>query len=320
MTQASEKLTYTFNKFFFDFIKEVKASCPSVKNDIKKKFKVVELKDTKYFDEFFATFEECMPLFVQNEDVFSNESITGKACLNNVTLKMVLDNPDVNENSKSVIKCYMLILTVLCFIRKESDNNDTLLETVLSCLKSIQSNENVEESLSTILDDDISSMLKHIQDCSSKVVLENEGNTSSVPNIDPSLLENTKIGNLAKEISEELDLSSFSNIQKPEDIMNLANIGSIVNKVGTKIQSKLANGELKQEDLVNEAFSFLNVLGGQNGASNLFNNPILKDVMKNFGSAMGGGANVKVNESKLRTMSARDRLRKKYEEKKGKDT
>ena len=144
------------------------------------------------------------------------------------------------------------------------------------------------------------------------------------------MLKNTKIGNLAKEISEEIDLSSLK-IEKPEDILNMKSLGennlltNIISKVGSKIHQKIDNGELKHEDLMKEAMSMLSMFGkdakGGGPAADILNNPMFKDVMKNMGSlgGLGGLANIAgmMNQSdKAKSSKVRDRLRRKLDEKK----
>ena len=129
-----------------------------------------------------------------------------------------------------------------------------------------------------------------------------------------------KLVTLAQELSKEIDLTGIEN---PADLLNFSNltsgnnvIGNIVSKVGSKIQQKLGTGELKQEDLISEAINMMSMMN-KNGVD-IMSNPLFKGMM----GAMGG-KNVKaqVNEGNLRKMSAREKLRKKYEDKQtGKST
>jgi hypothetical protein len=152
-------------------------------------------------------------------------------------------------------------------------------------------------------------------------------------------LENSSIGRIAKEISEELDISGIS---KPEDVLNFTDpknnmIGDIVSKVGTKIHNKLTSGELKQDELLSEAFQLLGNFGGKmpggGNLSDLMNNPMMKNMMsamsKQFGAAAGGGGGggggagagtkVAVNTSKLRNMQTRERLKSKLSQRSPKE-
>lgn len=136
------------------------------------------------------------------------------------------------------------------------------------------------------------------------------------PNIDMSFVENSKIGKLAKEISEELDFSSITNMDDISKFMDPKNnfIGDIVSKVGTKIHSKLNNGDINQEDLLSEAFGLMNSFGGKvpGNMGDIFNNPMMKNMLAGLGK---GGGKPSLNNGKMRQMSARERLKTKLKEK-----
>lgn len=76
-----------------------------------------------------------------------------------------------------------------------------------------------------------------------------------------SMFANTRIGDIAKEIAGEIDVSSFGTNPEAFSLQGLMGsnspIASIVSTVGSKIQSKIASGELKQEDLLSEAMGML---------------------------------------------------------------
>lgn len=77
------------------------------------------------------------------------------------------------------------------------------------------------------------------------------------------MFANTKIGDLAKEIAGEVDISAMGSAVSA-DMFSLQGLtdpnnplASIINTVGSKIQSKIKNGELRQEDLLSEAMGML---------------------------------------------------------------
>ncbi len=131
----------------------------------------------------------------------------------------------------------------------------------------------------------------------------------------PSFMQNSEIGSIAKEITDELDISSL-NIQKPEDLLDFKNnnvIGNIVSKVGSKLQEKFDNKELSHEELLREAMSMLGNLGA--GGSGMLNNPLMQEMMKAGAAAQGTkGAKVRMDTTKLNNMAARERLRRKLDE------
>jgi hypothetical protein len=139
-------------------------------------------------------------------------------------------------------------------------------------------------------------------------------------------LHQSKIGELAKEISQDIDISNL-NLDKPEDLLNVDSLfsgqnnalGDIIGKVGNKISQKIQSGELKQDDLMQEAFSMMSKLNGTNS----FMSDMMNNVMSNGGMAgmagmsgmggmggMGGG-----NDGVSRKSKKQAQLRKRLEEK-----
>ena len=101
---------------------------------------------------------------------------------------------------------------------------------------------------------------------------------------------NSKIGNLAKEISEELNGDDLKCMENPDDLMkNLLSgegggLGNIIQKVSSKLQNKMQNGELNEEALMKEATSMMGML-----------NPAFS---KMAGGMMGGGGGNKKKSKK----------------------
>ena len=162
---------------------------------------------------------------------------------------------------------------------------DMILTKSLKILNSIDNNDDVENDLNDIMDDDVKILLLHIKNL--KVDVTNDVNIDNNDSID-ELLGNSKIGKLAKEISSQIDLESLNiNTENPEELLsNPANlftgesgnlIGNLVQQVGSSITEKMNSGELKQEDLVKDAFSLMNKM--QNSKTD---NPIIDDMVKNM--------------------------------------
>ena len=147
---------------------------------------------------------------------------------------------------------------------------------IVEILEKINNKEDITNELSEILDDEVKILLININKVKVFVKLDN--------NID-DLIGDSKIGNLAKEISESINLDDL-NIDNPNDLLNPANLfggeggnilGNLVQQVGSSITSKLNSGEIKQDELVKDAFSLMNKM--QNGSAN---NPIINDMMNNM--------------------------------------
>jgi hypothetical protein len=164
---------------------------------------------------------------------------------------------------------------------EDEDEEQQLDDLLLKSLNII--NNNSDSELSEILDDDIRNLLQNIKNIKINIV-EDENNNNG--NID-DLIGDSKIGQLAKEISNQIDVDSLNlDINNPSELLNPANLfggengnilGDLVQQVGSSITEKMNSGELKQEDLVKDAFSLMNKM--QNNSSG---NPILDNMMGNM--------------------------------------
>jgi hypothetical protein len=150
------------------------------------------------------------------------------------------------------------------------------LVIIINVLEKMNKKEDITNELSEILDDEVKTLLMNINKVKVFVRLDS--------NID-DLIGDSKIGNLAKEISESINLDDL-NIENPNDLLNPANLfggnggnilGDLVQQVGSSITSKLNSGEIKQDELVKDAFSLMSKM--QSGSSN---NPIISDMMNNM--------------------------------------
>lgn len=74
-------------------------------------------------------------------------------------------------------------------------------------------------------------------------------------------------------------------------------LGDIIGKVSSKITNKIKNGEIKQDDLMNEAFSMMTKLNGSNS--------FMEDMMKSAMGQMGGGMNKSSSKSDQTTPMGR---------------
>jgi hypothetical protein len=185
----------------------------------------------------------------------------------------VVDNEDDNEDDN------------------EEELNDLLIKS-LQILNQLEMNVNIDDIINDILDDDVKNVLLNIQ----KLKVTKKGPPIDLDNNLDSLIGDSKIGKLAKEISDQVNLDSL-NIENPEDLTKLFNsdtgnlLGNLVQQVGTSITDKISSGELKQEDLVKDAFSLMNKM--QNTQSS---NPVLNNMMSNMMNSNTNNSNTDNNE------------------------
>ena len=167
----------------------------------------------------------------------------------------------------------------------------------------------------------------------------------------PDFIENSKIGKLAQELSLELNMEDFGfgNVEEsgnPQDVFknvlgqNPQKLMGLIQSVGSKIQDKLSDSDLSQEDLLGEAQQMMSSLGGNDMMANIFKDPKMKGMFENmskmFGADidpeefqnvanqfaqggfpnMGKGQKATVDQNKVNKMNTRARLQKKLEARK----
>ena len=107
--------------------------------------------------------------------------------------------------------------------------------------------------------------------------------------------ENSAIGQLAREISQEIDVNSFQDIKSPADLFRglfggaggVSNEGSgngisrLISTVGQKLHDKMSSGALNEMNLMSEAANMMNVMS-----------PMYSQLLAGglFPPGMGGGA------------------------------
>jgi hypothetical protein len=106
-----------------------------------------------------------------------------------------------------------------------------------------------------------------------------------------------KLGDLAREIADEA-VGSNSPEQMEAMLKNPAKLFELVSSVGSKIDQKLKSGQIKENELVDEAAAMLQNFKGMPG---------FEEMMKQFGGAMGAAP----PRQDARASQARDRLKKK---------
>jgi hypothetical protein len=139
---------------------------------------------------------------------------------------------------------------------------------------------------------------------------------------------NGKIGKLAKEIAEEtaadlnLDMENETTMKGvfQQLLKNPGKLSGIIKSVGTKLDSKLKSGELKESEIMQEASELMAKMKSMPGMNNLAS--MLSKMGMNM-PGMGGGAGGKVNfgamqaqlNKNMKQSQMRERLLKKVQEK-----
>jgi len=93
---------------------------------------------------------------------------------------------------------------------------------------------------------------------------------------------NSALGNLAKEISEEINPADLEGLKDPSKLLseglNGDGLGKIIQSVGEKLQGKLSSGDLDEKKLMGEAQNMMQTFA-----------PMMQEMMKGMGGNGKGG-------------------------------
>jgi hypothetical protein len=260
-------------KIFKGFINNLIIVFPEHKENIEKNYNDIlildelVLEDNDIIKEFLQLIDDNSDdITNKDEEIFTDELYLIK----DISMKTIWFS-DISDKTKNSIWSY---LQSFCLINITINSNDKINEV----LKSIESNEKVKDK-KTLKD------IKKIKKINDN--LKNNESTDDTTNDDKdmnninNILENTTIGNLAKEITEDLNIDNMSEgdmgqFFKPENMMN------IFQKINSTLTEKIDNKEIDGNALLGEASGLMN---GNDMMSNMMG--MFQNMQSNSGQSSG---------------------------------
>lgn len=276
-----------FNSYLKMFVNSIINTFPEYKEILSDYYNELLESDSNNNDKYVKRFVKKMKghqkLIANKDDSLFNESIY---ILKNVDFKNIWDSGELSENNKEKIWDYIHTL----FIISETIMNDS--ETIKKLVESFKklkndvgevsdqseggskNQETTDQNGST--DESIDKIDKEIFE-----MLKNLSLQKKEP-IDKDFLENGLLGQLANELSSEINLDDMNlNLEDSnnvEDVLgnlisgdNPLKFMNLIQTVGQKIQSKVEKGDFKQDDLFNEAKKMMGNFGNKDLFDNLLN-------------------------------------------------
>merc|ERR1711935_583596 len=267
-----------FNSNLKLFINNILEFYPDYKESIEEYYRDVLDNDTcnddKYIKRFMRKFGDCKTQISSKDCGIFKESIF---ILKNIDFKEIWDNEKTTDKNKDIIWDYLQTLYVIGeTIISDSDKIKKLVEN----FKKVRDNEELESD-----DTENQEIFNMIKNLSEKQKQKQEDEQCENGGINEDMLNNGLIGNLAKELAEDINIEDmnlgidsedgnindiFSNIMSGDNPMKFMNL---IQNVGQKIQTKLSDGNIDQSKLVEEAQNMMGMLGN--------NNPVFDSLLKN---------------------------------------
>jgi hypothetical protein len=247
---ASASASALGEKIYANMLSDLKSCSKLVRAKLKKAAKSES--DEGYLG--FSKKVRGVSVALASDDAFrSDNSVRGLELAKGVRISMVVDSIDVADLVN--LKKYVLMMAVLSRL---NDNEEAELKAVTDAFRAVQERRSYRTGTADEpLDQETMALLDQLAKCY---------NVIDDPNTLEAMFANTKIGGLAREIAEDIDVGSL-NLSKPEDLLDIGKllspnspIGNIIGTVGTKIQQKIQSGDLNQMDLMAEAMNLLKVV------------------------------------------------------------
>jgi hypothetical protein len=322
-TEGRSTLKAVYNKYLVDLLLQRKPHDPCLKRALQSGGHAA-IDPTS--DAYISHASRSLPLQslardVEPADVLSDEGVLASEPLPGVSVRAI-----VSSEAPVEVVPYVYVLAVLS--AAYADGSDALARNVVAVLSKAQSGEDESSFIDSVLDDDIRMLLRKVAETSASASAAKPEDASAPFAMEQLLssLKGSKIMDLATEVSKEVDLGALGDQGDALDFQKLADNGSvlsnIIGKVGAKFKEKFDSGEIRQEDLIKEAMSFISAagaggaggLGGAGGAggfdpSALLNDKNLMRQFMNIASSMQQGA---AGPSRTHsTRETRERLREK---------
>jgi hypothetical protein len=259
MSSLENQIIYVFNKFTKSFIREIKKDDDEIRNILKKNYICFDKTTDVYLKDFIKAVdtEEIETLFLSGT-VKENEIVNSIEVLNELTVSQL------NNDNKFY---YLYVFYLLARLYKDSISTEDVSERsgykaiLVSILKLLNGGYDSDEILDEIYDDNYKMLMKQVALHQTEQPLD-EGPSAEDPfNMD--MVNNTKIGKLAREISSQIDVSSINTENMAgagiNDLFSGDNnaMSSIIQQVSSVMSDKMKNGDIDQEELMKEALSMM---------------------------------------------------------------
>jgi hypothetical protein len=270
MTEAHAQLTLEFRKTYRNWFKSLSDTFPADKSNIIKFYKAhMDKPPAELMQQFYTQAKPFFEFLVANNSEFFNTCTTFYADINYHAI--------MSKAEKGFLQQQLCFLNHLCYftVLLLADSADTSAYSPM--LPFFLSNASSSSS-----DDDAAA--SKIAEMASAAMSGGAGAGGGLPK---DVFTNPLISSLAEEISKDVKIpESFKNMESPQDIFKLMMnkdgkdfMEEMVKTVSGKIQDKIKNGELSEQDLFAQAQSMM--------GSVFQNNPMFNNLSSFFG---GSGA------------------------------
>lgn len=263
---------FIFNQYYIDLLKRLKSASKKFKESeemekiqfgrkvlksIKENYTTIDKSSDVYVKhvldiptEFWSGY---MDADVKDDSWFSRDDVKDVELYQNITIE------DMHRLLEDAYLCHHFI-SVFSIFKDEMPEAD-----ILKLVKLLQGTDK-ELTLDDLENETHKKILQRLKDIRVHNVKENVG-------INLKGIEDTTLGKLAKEILEDVDVEKIQkSIGEKGDVLKAigdpdSGFTELISSISRKMATKISNGELKQENLLQDAMKFASVMPNMFGAS-----------------------------------------------------
>jgi hypothetical protein len=259
---------HTFNSYFFDLLKRCKVVARGEKGTsrdarvllraIKKNYRTYDAASPEHMDRWREACGAVAATYLTDHSFAGAEALEWYTDVPFAVVAALQPNP-YNQHQ------YWTLFALLC--RPDVDG-----EAVVACMRAIADGEAFEAAVAGLQNEAVRAPLLHLRS-----IYDTALPSSTSGGMDAaaaSLLEDTALGRLAKEILDDPSVRDIqATLQGSASLTDMladganGGIAKLMSTVSQKMLSKLASGELKQENLLEDAVKFAGKLSGMAGGA-----------------------------------------------------
>lgn len=280
--------SFIFNQYYIDFLKRIKTiakesretnqDAVDILKSIKENYSTFDKKSDEYKNYIKSVIsDDLWEQYVENMNTWleDNENIE---LYKGITIELVQDI----LKDKYLVSHFMSVFYIF-----QREMSEEMTENMVKLLQT----QNNTDMINELQDEKIKKVLLDLQSMKNENIKEKAG-------IDMKFIEDTSIGKLAKEILEDVDVEKLQkSMGEKGDILKAigdpdSGFANIISNVSQKMANKISNGELKQDNLIEDAMKFASVMPGMFGGKsngNAGNSPDIGNIMNMMSTMMGSG-------------------------------
>ena len=280
--------SFIFNQYYIDFLKRIKTiakesretnqDAVDILKSIKENYSTFDKKSEEYKNYIKSVIsDDLWEQYVENMNTWleDNENIE---LYKGITIELVQDI----LKDKYLVSHFMSVFYIF-----QREMSEEMTENMVKLLQT----QNNTDMINELQDEKIKKVLLDLQSMKNENIKEKAG-------IDMKFIEDTSIGKLAKEILEDVDVEKLQkSMGEKGDILKAigdpdSGFANIISNVSQKMANKISNGELKQDNLIEDAMKFASVMPGMFGGKsngNAGNSPDIGNIMNMMSTMMGSG-------------------------------